>query len=231
MARYVALVPAAGSGSRLGADTPKQYLLLAGRPLIWHAIAALCAHPAISTVLVVLHPDDHRFAQHPWEELSDRIVPLHAGGEVRAQSVLNGLLRAADRLADDDWVLVHDAARPCITQELLDRLIHTLRDDPVGGLLAVPVSDTLKRADDDQRIAHTEPRAGLWRAQTPQMFRAGLLRQALWGASLSQITDEAGAVEALGLRPKLVMGSDVNLKVTYPEDLRLAELLLGAAEN
>ena len=228
MSRFIALVPAAGTGSRFGADTPKQYLTLCGKPLLWHALQPLATHPAIAKVLVVLHPDDRTFAGLSWSELGGKLLALHAGGATRAHSVLGGLSAPGAQLEDDDWVLVHDAARPCLGAALIDRLIETLRDDAVGGLLAIPVADTLKREDADQRIAATEARAGLWRAQTPQMFRAGLLRRALQGTDLAHITDEAGAVEAMGLRPKLVMGSDLNVKVTYPEDLRLAQLILAA---
>jgi 2-C-methyl-D-erythritol 4-phosphate cytidylyltransferase len=231
MSRFIALVPAAGTGSRFGADTPKQYLSVRSRPLLWHALRSLAAHPAIAKVLVVLHPDDRTFAGLSWSELGAKLVPLYAGGATRAHSVLGGLCAPEAQLHDDDWVLVHDAARPCLDASLIDRVIEALRDDAVGGLLAIPVADTLKREDADQRVAATEPRAGLWRAQTPQMFRAGLLRRALESADLARITDEASAIEALGLRPKLVMGSDLNLKVTYAEDLRLVQLILAAQEG
>jgi 2-C-methyl-D-erythritol 4-phosphate cytidylyltransferase len=230
MVRFVALVPAAGIGSRFGGETPKQYLPLRGRPLLWHALRALAAHRAIARVLVVLHPDDRQFAALSWAGCGDKLLALYAGGATRAHSVLGGLTAPDAQLQDDDWVLVHDAARPCLDSALLDRLIGALRDDAVGGLLAIPVADTLKREDAEQRIAATEPRAGLWRAQTPQMFRAGLLRRALQSADLARVTDEASAVETLGVRPRLVIGSDLNLKVTYPEDLRLAELILAARE-
>jgi 2-C-methyl-D-erythritol 4-phosphate cytidylyltransferase len=148
------------------------------------------------------------------------------GGETRADSVRNGL-RAMPGVAHDDWVLVHDAARPCLTAAMLDRLIDEVREDDVGGLLAVPLADTLKRADAQARVLATEPREGRWRAQTPQMFRHGVLLDALGAAR--EATDESSAVEARGLQPKLVLGSDLNLKVTWPEDLLLAELVLRAA--
>jgi 2-C-methyl-D-erythritol 4-phosphate cytidylyltransferase len=231
MVRFVALVPAAGIGSRFGGETPKQYLPLRGRPLLWHALHALAADPAIARVLVILHPDDRQFAALSWADCGEKLVALYAGGATRAHTVLGGLTAPGAQLQDDNWVLVHDAARPCLDAAMLERLIDTLRDDPVGGLLAIPVADTLKREDAEQRTAATEPRAGLWRAQTPQMFRAGLLRRALESADLARVTDEASAVEALGLRPKLVMGSDLNLKVTYPEDLSLADLILAARER
>ncbi|HEU0187346.1 MAG TPA: 2-C-methyl-D-erythritol 4-phosphate cytidylyltransferase [Gallionellaceae bacterium] len=221
---FHALVPAAGSGSRMGSELPKQYLPLAGRPLIHYALTALCAHPDISTVFVVLSPGDEQFHRYDWSHCGDKLQPLYCGGPTRAESVLNGLM--ASELEPDDWVLVHDAARPCLTQALLTRLIGELRNDPVGGILAAPLADTLKRADAAQRVARTEPREGLWQAQTPQMFRTGLLLQALQAAP--GVTDEASAVEALGLHPKLVASDSSNFKVTYPQDLRMAELLLKA---
>jgi len=226
MSRYFALVPAAGLGARFGGATPKQYLPLHGRPLLWHALATLALHPRIERVFVVLHPDDEPFARQPWRDLG-KIEGLRVGGETRADSVRNGL-RAMTGAANDDWVLVHDAARPCLTAAMLDRLIAEVGDDDVGGLLAVPLADTLKCADAQGRVLATEPRAGRWRAQTPQMFRHGLLLAAL--TATREATDEASAVEAMGLQPKLVMGSDLNLKVTWPEDLLLAELVLRAAQ-
>ena len=227
MSRHFALVPSAGIGARLAAAVPKQYLPVAGRPLLWHAVASLLAHPAIGRVAVVLHPQDELFEQQPWGQMGERMVALRCGGASRAESVRNGLSALGEDLADDDWVLVHDAARPCLDVDLLDGLITTLDGDPVGGLLAVPVADTLKRSDPSQRVVHTEAREGLWRAQTPQMFRYGLLTRALASADLSSVTDEAGAVEALGVSPRLILGNERNIKVTYPEDLALAELILN----
>ncbi len=231
MTRHFALVPAAGSGTRLAAGVPKQYLSVAGRPLLWHAVASLLAHPAIGRVAVVLHPDDQLFDQQPWEQMGERVSALRCGGATRAESVRNGLSALRDYLDDDDWVLVHDAARPCLTIDLLQRLLDTLDGDGVGGLLAVPVADTLKRSGADQRVIRTEAREGLWRAQTPQMFRYGLLSQALDRADLAAVTDEASAVEALGLPPRLVPGSERNIKVTYPEDLALAEMFLTKGQE
>jgi len=222
MTDYYALVPAAGSGSRMGSELPKQYLSLAGKPLIHHALAALCSCAEITTVFVVLAPGDSRFHDYDWSAFGDKLQPLYCGGETRAESVLNGLM--ASELEPDEWVLVHDAARPCLTQPLLSKLIAELRDDEVGGILAIPVADTLKRAERTHRIAHTEDRNDLWQAQTPQMFRAGMLIEALETAS--HVTDEASAIEELGLHPKLVASDSTNFKVTYPQDMRLAELLL-----
>ena len=176
----------------------------------------------ISTVFVVLAPDDEYFKRFDWSHCSNKLEPLYCGGVTRAESVANGLL--VSELEPDDWVLVHDAARPCLTQAHLEKLITELRDDSVGGILAVPVADTLKRADAQQRIESTESREKIWQAQTPQMFRAGLLAQALHQSH--SVTDEASAVEALGLQPKLVAGDSGNFKVTYPLDIKLAELLL-----
>jgi 2-C-methyl-D-erythritol 4-phosphate cytidylyltransferase len=226
MPRHYAIVPAAGSGSRFGAEKPKQYLDLLGRPLIFHTLAALVACPDIERVWVVLAPDDPWWRRYDWSELGAKLETVACGGETRAESVGNGLRAAAMVAADDDWILVHDAARPCIDQAMLAALFAELAADPVGGILAVPVADTIKRADAEQRVAATEPRDGLWQAQTPQMFRHGLLRQALDGTRA--LTDEAGAIEAMGLKPKLVRGDATNLKVTYPADLALAAMILRA---
>ena len=226
MPRHYAIVPAAGSGSRFAADQPKQYLDLLGRPLIFHTLAALTACPDIERVWVVLAPDDRWWSRHDWSELGPKLETVRCGGATRAASVTNALRAAAMVAADDDWILVHDAARPCLSAAMLDALFAELADDPVGGLLAVPVADTLKRADAEQKVAATEPRDGLWQAQTPQMFRYGQLEKAL--KSEMAVTDEAGAIEALGLRPKLVRGDATNLKVTWPADLALAAMILRA---
>lgn len=221
-----ALIPAAGSGSRMGAELPKQYLPLLGKPMIHHTLSIFCVHPAISRVFVILSPDDTGWQQYDFSALGDKVEVLHCGGATRAETVLNGLNAIADQTKADDWILVHDAARPCLTQSMLDSLLAELADDETGGLLAVPVADTLKREGKNGRVDHTEPRAGLWRAQTPQMFRYGLLRAALRASGTDAPTDEAQAVEFLGRAPRLVMGDGHNLKVTYPEDLVIAELLL-----
>jgi 2-C-methyl-D-erythritol 4-phosphate cytidylyltransferase len=226
MAKAYALLPAAGSGSRMGVPTPKQYLEIAGRPLLYHALAALARHPRIEQTFVVLAPGDARFPAGGWRELGAKVTALYCGGETRAASVFNGLLAARDAVAGSDWVLVHDAARPCVGREELDRLFGELEADETGGLLAVPVADTLKRANRDARVAGTEPRDNLWLAQTPQMFRYRVLLEALRAADPAAVTDEARAIEALGLKPRLVMGDTRNIKVTYPEDLELAELIL-----
>ncbi len=226
MPRHYAIVPAAGSGSRFAADKPKQYLDLLGRPLIFHTLAALTACPDIERVWVVLAPDDPWWPRYDWSELGSKLETVRCGGDTRAASVANALRAAVTVAADDDWILVHDAARPCLSAAMLDALFAELADDPVGGILAVPVADTLKRADADQRVVATEPRDGLWQAQTPQMFRYGQLEKAL--KNEMAVTDEAGAIEALGLQPKLVRGDATNLKVTWPADLALAAMILRA---
>lgn len=224
MPNYFAIVPAAGSGARFGAATPKQYLSLLGKPLLYHTLCALCAAPSLQRVTVVLSPEDAFWPDYDWTVLGGKLETVFRGGATRAESVRAGLAALATAATDDDWVLVHDAARPCLTERQIEEMIQALSDDPVGGLLAVPVADTLKRADPAHRVAATVPRDGLWQAQTPQMFRYGLLSQAL--AQFPDVTDEAGAIEALGKQPKLVRGDAANLKVTYQADLTLAEIIL-----
>lgn len=224
--RYFALVPAAGVGARLGADCPKQYLPLAGKPMLLHVLETFAASPIIAHCYVVVSADDGYISEllEASPQLGKRVTALFNGGATRHASVLNGLQALQPHVCEDDWVLVHDAARPGLTGTLIARLVQTLQQDAVGGLLAMPVVDTLKRGDEASRVAATVPRAGLWAAQTPQMFRYGLLRRALEQAD--QVTDEAGAIEALGLSPRLVEGSVRNFKVTLPQDIPLAELLL-----
>lgn len=225
---YYALVPAAGGGSRMGAELPKQYLPLAGKPLIWHTVQALAAVPAIELLFVVLASADRQWQALGLDDVAGRVEVLRCGGASRAESVANGLRAMAGRVRAEDWVLVHDAARPCLTPAHVAALMAAVGDDPVGGILAVPVADTLKRGDGGDglvRIAATVSRDQLWQAQTPQMFRHGLLLEALQRAPA--VTDEAGAVEALGHRPRLVAADATNLKVTYPIDLHLAEWILA----
>jgi 2-C-methyl-D-erythritol 4-phosphate cytidylyltransferase len=228
MPNFYALIPAAGSGSRMLDEVPKQYLALAGKPMIHHTLTALCSSPRLSGVFVVLASGDKEWGRHDWSEFSGKLVVLECGGATRAESVLNGLkvAQGVSAIQDDDWVLVHDAARPCLGKAQLDRLLDELVDDEVGGLLAVPVADTLKRSDAGSRVERTELRENLWQAQTPQMFRYKLLVEALSRAGGVAMTDDAGAIESMGLRPKLVLGDARNLKVTYPQDLALAELIL-----
>jgi 2-C-methyl-D-erythritol 4-phosphate cytidylyltransferase len=223
-----ALIPAAGSGTRVRAATPKQYVPLAGRPLLWHAVRAMCV-PQVSAVFVVLAANDQHFARQDWSAFGGKVHPLYCGGETRRDTVLNGLAAVRGTVDADDWMLVHDAARPCLPSADLRKLLDEGAVDAIGAILALPVAETVKRAGKDeagvQRVAATEDRAQLWLAQTPQMFRTGLLMQAL--AGMAHATDEAAAVEAMGLRPRLVLGSRENLKVTFPEDVAIAEAILA----
>jgi 2-C-methyl-D-erythritol 4-phosphate cytidylyltransferase len=222
-----AVVPAAGSSRRMvGAALPKQYLQLAGRSVIEWALAPFLDHTGCERVVVVLAEQDRR-----WQELSIARNPkilTATGGAERADSVRAGLRALASQATERDWVLVHDAARPCLRAADLNRLIAELGEDSVGGLLAAPVVDTLKRADAGDRVQETVPRASLWRALTPQMFRYAVLDRALRAAhdSHSTPTDEAQAVEALGLHPRLVPGDPDNIKITLPEDVERAARLL-----
>lgn len=228
MARILVLVPAAGGGSRFGAAMPKQYAMLDGTPVLARTLARLHTGLAPAAMFVALAAEDREF-----DRMAPRppaITALRCGGETRAQTVANALAAMAPKCVDDDWILVHDAARPCVPCDALVRLVEQLRDDLVGGLLAVPVADTLKRSDreaDAPRVLATEPRAHLWLAQTPQMFRFGVIRRAVMAPSASTCTDEAQAVEALGEKPRLVLGSPDNLKITYPADLVLAAAILS----
>lgn len=221
--RHWVLLPAAGNGSRMAADRPKQYLELAGKPVLAHTLNRLLAEPRIDGITIVLAPEDSWFEQFSWPQ-DARIHVARVGGEDRASTVRNGLQQL--KVHDDDWVLVHDAARCCLPLSALCRLLDTLQDDPVGGLLALPVTDTVKRADAGGRVQETVPRNGLWLAQTPQMFRAELLRRAL-APSVLKVTDEASAVELLGLSPCLVLGDSLNFKLTWPHDLEQARGLYG----
>jgi 2-C-methyl-D-erythritol 4-phosphate cytidylyltransferase len=226
MSRYFAIIPAAGTGTRMRGTLPKQYLAVGSRPLLYYAVARLCAHSVIDRVYVVLASDDRRFETYDWKPFAAKLEPLYVGGDLRAATVLNALEGISGQTNVDDRILVHDAARPCLSAKMLDRLIDEVGDDPAGGLLAMPVADTLKRADGDHRSIRTESRTGLWQAQTPQMFRYDLLLRALRACDPGQATDEAAAVEALGLKPKLVQSDATNLKVTHAHDLALAELIL-----
>lgn len=224
--KYWVVVPAAGSARRMGAAVPKQYLPLAGRTVIEWSLAPFLAHERAAAIVVVLAEHDQHWAQT--SVAGDAKIATTIGGAERMDSVLAGLRALQDRAASDDWVLVHDAARPCLTTDDLDRLLSELNGDAVGGLLAAPVVDTLKRADDHARVSQTVTREKLWRALTPQMFRRDLLQSALESARAQgmAVTDEAQAVEALGLQPKLVQGDADNIKITLPEDLPRALRIL-----
>ena len=229
--RRFALIAAAGTSTRFGTSEPKQYALLLGTPLLSRTIAALNESIVLEAVFVVIAADDAWYDERIGEVPG--VVPLRCGGSTRAESVRNGLAAMGDWVEGEDWVLVHDAARPCVDVATLNRLLHELEDEPIGGLLAIPLSDTLKRSETGAglRCASTEPRSGLWCAQTPQMFRYAILNHAFRQADLAAITDEAQAVEALGLKPRLVQGSPANIKVTYPEDLELAAAILASRQR
>ena len=220
------VVPAAGRGARFGGETPKQYLEVAGEPLIAHSLRALFAHPGVKGAVVALAEGDAHW--QGWSDGSDRPVVACIGGGTRAESVLAGLAALPDEVRADAFVLVHDAARPNLRLADLSALLERGREDPVGAILATPVRDTLKRAGDDGGIDATEPRERLWRAQTPQLFRRLQLRRALEAAAADgvEVTDEAMAMERLALRPLLVEGAEDNLKVTTPADLAYFEFLL-----
>lgn len=217
----------------MGHELPKQYLALNNHPMIYYAIRTLYHDPHISQIFVVLAPSDNEWFKYDWSEFSEKLVVFKCGGDTRAQSVLNGLSEAKQKklVDENDWILVHDAARPCLASNQLEKLIHEVANDEVGGLLAVPVADTLKRSNTEQRVAYTESRESLWQAQTPQMFRYHLLSKALHQTASTTITDDASAVEALGFRPKLVASDAYNFKVTYRQDVSLAELILQQRKN
>jgi 2-C-methyl-D-erythritol 4-phosphate cytidylyltransferase len=228
--RRWAIVPAAGQGSRFGAALPKQYTALLGRPILSWTLAALLAEPGIDGIVVALAQGDTHWQGVP--EFLDPRVRRCTGGARREHSVVNGLDALGAEARGMDWVLVHDAARPCLRRRDLELLFAALDADAVGGLLALPVSDTLKRDAGDQRVGQTVAREGLWRALTPQMFRYGLLLRAL-RLCLERdrpVTDEASAIESLGLQPWLVRGGAGNVKVTNPEDAALAEAILRAGQ-
>jgi len=223
--RCFALVPCAGTGVRSGAATPKQYVALAGRAMVAHTLAALSPVARIAVVLVVLARDDAQFESQVPEFGGDKRWVARCGGASRAETVANGLaVLAAHGARPHDWVLVHDAARCLVRPQWVERLIDACWDDPVGGLLALPLADTLKQARAG-RVAATLPRDDKWAAQTPQMFRLGLLQEALAKAGAT-VTDEASAVEALGHAPLLVPGELENFKLTHPGDFDLAARLL-----
>ena len=255
--RYFALIPCAGSGQRAQqgissahATLPKQYWQLNGKPMLWYSLATFVSHPQISATALILAPQDTHFATQftPFQAALEQQQKgtwnaYYCGGDHRQTSVLNGLAQLAHiGVMENDWVLVHDAARPGFNQALLDRLINGVGHHPVGGILALPVTDTMKQATtvdaEDARttnathektavIQKTMARDGLWQAQTPQMFRFGVLLHALQMAKMQRLTltDEASAVELLGKKPLLIPGSVRNLKVTYADDLATAEAL------
>lgn len=219
---YWAVIPAAGAGKRLGGDKPKQYLSLAGKTILEHSLGKLLDTPVITGAVVAISDGDAY-----WKELDfhhSKPVKVAPGGKERCDSVLSALNVLSETANESDWVLVHDAARPCVRQEDISRLIESCKEHAVGGILAVPVKDTIKMANDSAEIIQTVDRSMLWHAQTPQMFRLGALRDALLRAleSGEQITDEASAMEWAGLKPLLVEGHGDNIKITRQEDVDLA---------
>src|SRR6185503_1389281 len=225
-ARYWAVIPAAGSGMRMGSSIPKQYLSLAGRTLIERVIDVLVAEPTIAGITVAVASDDpywNRYLPGSWP----KAVRIAAGGDTRARSVLNALETLKEELEDQDWVLVHDAARPCLDPRDIAALMQAVGEGEVGGILAVPVADTLKRVDEDKLISGTVERAELWRAFTPQMFRYKLLREALESALSSGEApgDEASAMERARHTVQVVEGRSDNIKITRPDDIALAEAI------
>jgi 2-C-methyl-D-erythritol 4-phosphate cytidylyltransferase len=235
--RYFALIPAAGVGARMRSDGPKQYMELAGRPMLAHTVAAFLASARIAHTFIVVSADDGMIESvvAGIAGADDKVSVLRCGGATRMDSILNALQALAGKLAETDHVLVHDAARPGLTPALIGQLIDTVGDHPAGGLLALPVVDTVKQADGG--ALRTLPREGLWLAQTPQMFPFALLRKALESARAAgdqaAITDDASAIEALGLdtAPLLVEGHPCNLKVTLPRDIAIAAMYLAHAAS
>lgn len=226
-----AVVPAAGIGSRMQADRPKQYLLLNNHPVIFHTLQRLVSHPLIEGIVIALSANDPY-----WPSLNlPSHWPIHTtlGGDERADSVNNALALLKSLTAEDPWVLVHDAARPCIRHSDIDNMLQELGNDPIGGILGVPLSETVKRVNTDNTIEATVDRTGLWRASTPQMFRLKALTEALTQAKQCNIniTDEASAMEFMGLAPKMVAGHADNIKITLPQDLALAALFLQQQET
>ncbi|HEV7166243.1 MAG TPA: 2-C-methyl-D-erythritol 4-phosphate cytidylyltransferase [Gammaproteobacteria bacterium] len=227
-ARYWAVIPAAGSGARMGGSIPKQYLSLAGHTVIEHVLGILEAEPHIAGITVAVAADDpywQRYLLKPRKQP----VRIASGGETRAHSVLNSLISLRDELKDDDWVLVHDAARPCLHPRDLSLVIQVLGGDPVGGILARPIADTLKRVNDEKQVTGTLDRSAVWRAFTPQMFRYKLLMSALEAAIRSGDipTDEASAMERQRHEVRVVEGRSDNIKITRPDDILLAEAILA----
>ena len=229
--QYWFIVPAAGVGARMNADRPKQYLLLANKTILEHTLTRILTLPHLAGIVVPLSKDDSYWTsltilQHP-------LVHTIHGGESRADSVLSGLNYLADKVYEQDWILVHDAARPCITSASIQKLCDELAESETGGILAVPVSDTLKKIVDHNQIQSTVDRKPLWQAQTPQMFRYALLRDCLTQALAKKenVTDESSAIELCGFKSKVVEGRSDNIKVTRPDDLLMAEFILNQQEK
>ncbi|MBL4819793.1 MAG: 2-C-methyl-D-erythritol 4-phosphate cytidylyltransferase [Gammaproteobacteria bacterium] len=223
-----AIVPAAGIGRRMQTKIPKQYLNVNGKPVIETSLARISALNYVRQIVVMLSPQDKVWPTLGLE--SNEKIVCQTGGDNRYQSVLNGLVYLEPSAADDDWVLVHDAARPCVRIRDINNLFKQLSDHPVGGLLGAPVDNTMKLVDENEDILHSIDRVNVWNAFTPQVFRFGLLFEALTaiGRSEKTVTDEASAIEALGHKPRMVLGNRDNIKITQPEDLNLAEQILSS---
>lgn len=224
------IVPAAGIGARMGSNLPKQYLPLGNKTVLEHTLERLLRLQSIRSLLLVLHPNDNH-----WHTLAlslDSRIQVVVGGDERSHSVFNALNSLEQTAAENDWVLVHDAARPCINLTNIQDLCNQVSDHPVGGILGIPVSDTLKSVDSDQQICATVDRSRMWQAQTPQVFRYGILRSCLTRALQENktVTDESSALEAYGYSPLVVNGCSDNIKITRPEDLRLAQWILAQQE-
>jgi 2-C-methyl-D-erythritol 4-phosphate cytidylyltransferase len=229
--RYYAIIPAAGNGRRLGKKIPKQYQMINNAPMLYHSILALTESPYVEGVIIALSPNDLHFDLMDWhftEKMLDKMLITFTGGDTRQETVLNTLMAISPHMQRDDWILVHDAARPGLETNLVEKLISSIGENDVGGILAVPVADTLKR-ETGGYIIETQEREHLWQAQTPQMFRFATLWQGLQIAQST--TDEASAIESMGFAPKLIEGNHANFKVTYPEDLKVIEAMMQAKIN
>ncbi|MGY8786454.1 MAG: 2-C-methyl-D-erythritol 4-phosphate cytidylyltransferase [Pseudomonadales bacterium] len=225
-----AVLPAAGIGRRMGSTIPKQYLTIDGTPLLLHALRRLSAVREIQKIIVVIHPEDSRWAELEKsikEEFGNRIITVMGGGE-RYQSVLNGLTALTEFAGKDDWVLVHDAVRPCVRTSDIENLIQKVSLHSIGGLLGSPVDNTLKRVDKELTVIETVDRESYWNALTPQMFRFALLKESIQTVVVSgeQVTDEAAAMEVAGFKPIMIAGHKDNIKITVEADLVLASQIL-----
>ncbi len=229
--KYWAVIPAAGVGKRMGSKIPKQYLPLAGKTVLEQTLSVFLNHPRISGIVVAVTSGDPY-----WQDILHSLIKSNVqkvytapGGAERCHSVLNALGKLGNYAAEDDWVLVHDAARPCLQSSDIDRLIAQLSDTADGGLLGLPVADTVKRCDAHNKVLATVDRSELWRALTPQMFPLKLLKFSLEQADKNNalVTDEASAIELQGLKPQMVEGHPANIKITHPGDLQLAELFFS----
>ncbi len=230
MSQYHVLIPCAGAGSRMQSAAPKQYMSLNGSPILRHVIALFERLDLVSQIYIVISAQDSHWSDDLVEGCR-KVKVLTCGGESRAATVFAGLQAMASEVPSDDWVLVHDAARPGVDAQMVLRLIDAMGPADIGGLLGLPLADTLKRANDIQQVTATVSREALWQAQTPQMFKLGMLKQALAEHLHRQPTDEAQAMEWAGYAPKLVLGDLKNLKITYPQDLTTVSALMQTAIN